>query len=360
MIIPNNFSRRWADTQVDLMLGLQQIHEKEKVVNGFFTNIVEERLKEVSNRKYALLCRSGSHAIGIALITYGLGYGDKVIVPSYSCPATLSSITIIGCEPVFCEINKYGMLDTEYLDSLSTSGAKAVLATGLYGDVHDHDGVKKFCDQYDMVYINDAAQSQFALYKGVDSLKLGDIVCMSFADNKPIPVLGTFGAVLTDNEDHYHRIKQLRKNGKISRLTPYVSTGFSSHPDEDKAVQILASWKHFDTWQDKKKEISSIYDAEFKGKIETRPIPKYSTWNAHKYVIMVTNKFISYKNLLKAGLETEQHYVDNFATLPWTPDTLKTYPMTDKFVQQSLTISNDPYMTDYEIDTVISTVIKYS
>jgi dTDP-4-amino-4,6-dideoxygalactose transaminase len=73
---------------------------------------------------------------------------------------------------------------------------------------------------------------------------------------------------------------------------------------------------------------------------------------------MVDDKFSTYKKLLEAGIETEQHYVDNFAKLPWTPDSEREYPMSDKFVLQSLTIPNNPYMTDSEVEQVIEAVVN--
>ena len=184
---------------------------------------------------------SGSHAISISLLANNIGWGNKVIIPNYSCPATLSSVHVIGCLPVFCEINKYGSLDISRLNQLADSGAKAVLATGLYGDIHDHAGVEEFCKKNNMVYINDAAQSQFALYNGTNSLSLGDLVCMSFADNKAVPIAGTYGAILTDDEILHDKIRILRKNGKPSRAEPYETAGFNSEPEEEKACLLYTS-----------------------------------------------------------------------------------------------------------------------
>ena len=358
MIKSYNLSRRWEDVKDDVLKGMAELHTNEQVVNGTFTKQVEDKLRQVSKRKYALLCRSGSHAITMSLVANNIGFGHRVIVPNYSCPATLSSVAVIGCVPVFCEIDQYGMMDPNELQALAESGAKAVLATGLYGDTHNHDTVKNFCEQNEMVYINDAAQSQFALYKGINSLELGDIVCMSFADNKSIPVAGTFGAVLTDDKILYEKVRVLRKNGKPTRLEDFETAGCSSHPDEDKAVQILASFKHYEKWQNRKVEIGKIYDEAFKGKVYVRPSPSYSTWNGHKYAIMVKDKFQSYKKLLEAGIETEQHYVDNFGKLLWTPNYDREYPMSDKFVDQSLTIPNNPHMTDAEVQQVIDAVVN--
>ena len=236
---------------------------------------------------------------------------------------------------------------------------KAVVATGLYGDMHDHDAIKKFCDANGLVYVNDAAQSQFALFNGLDSLQCGDTVATSFADNKPIPTIGTYGAILTDNDDVYHMTRALRKNGKATHDEPYLMAGYSSHPEEDKALQIHATIPHFKKWIERRVEIGSMYNNAFKGKIDVRTKPDYSTWNGHKYSIFVKDKLWSHAKLNDMGIQTERHYLDNFAKLDWTPKTDYNFAITDKFVKQSLTIPNNPHMTDNDVEHVIDCVLKH-
>ena len=357
MIKAQNTQRKWAQVKEFVIDGFDKIHQSEKVFNAQFTQQVEEKLKTASGRKYALTCASGSHAITMSLRANNINPGDSVIIPNYSCPATLSSVMVMGAIPVFCEVDKHGMMSVEHLPQCMNEKVKAVLATGLYGDVHDHQTIKDFCSKNNLTYINDAAQSQFAKYKGTESLSLGDVVCMSFADNKAIPTAGTYGAMLTDDAETYEKLRALRKNGKPTRLEEYSTAGYSSQPEEEKAVQILASWEHLDKWQKRRHEIADYYNTQFKDKIEVRPRPVYSEWNAHKYAIIVENKFEAYKTMLADGVETEQHYADNFAKLQWTPNTDHEFPMTDKFVKQSLTIPNNPFMTDSEVEEVSRKVV---
>jgi len=358
MIRTQNFKRRWNFICKDIIEGLSSLHDNEQVVNGYYVRKVEAMLIKESKRKFALLMNSGSHAITMAIKAHRLGHNDEVIIPNYSCPATLSSVVLAGVQPVFCEIDQFGMMDTSKLPDCLTENTKAILATGLYGDSHDHDGIKTFCDTNNLIYINDAAQSQFAEYKGTNSLELGDTVCMSFADNKIIPTAGTCGALLTDDQEFYEKIRTLRKNGKAGRLEKYASAGYSSHPEEDKAVQILASAKHFRSWIERRREIGAMYEEAFKGVIETRPSPEYSRWNGHKYAVFFDDKFKAHKDLLSLGVDTEQHYPDNFSNLDWIKSSLKDTTMTDKFVQRSLTIPNNPHMTDSEVNMVIEAVLS--
>ena len=359
MIYSQNHQKRFQAIRNDIHHGLDYIHSTEKVVNGFYVTEVEKQLKEMSGRKYALLVTSGSHAITIALQAHGLKHGDHVIVTNYSCPASLSSVMVGGYVPVFCEINEHGNMDPKQLPDLMSPKVKGLVATGLYGDMHDHEAIKKFCDDNNIVYVNDAAQSQFALCNGVDSLACGDTVATSFADNKPIPTIGTYGAILTNDDAVYDMVRALRKNGKATHDEPYMMAGYSSHPEEDKALQIYATIPHFRKWIARRVEIGSMYDEAFKGKIEVRSKPAYSTWNGHKYSIFVEDKLWSHGKLNKMGVQTERHYLDNFATLDWTPDTGKSFTITDRFVKQSLTIPNNPHMTDEDVNFVIDCVLSH-
>lgn len=359
MIFSQNHNKRFQAIRQDIHSGLDSIHSNEKVVNGYYVTAVEKQLRELSKRKYALLVTSGSHAITIALQANGLKQGDSVIVTNYSCPASLSSVMVGGYVPVFCEINEHGNMDPTQLSRLMSPAVKGLVATGLYGDMHDHNAIKKFCDENNIVYINDAAQSQFALCNGVDSLECGDTVATSFADNKPIPTIGTYGAILTDNDDVYDIVRALRKNGKATHDEPYRMAGYSSHPEEDKALQIHATMPHFRKWIARRVEIGAMYDEAFKGKIEVRKKPDYSTWNGHKYSLFVEDKLWSHAKLNQMGVQTERHYLDNFASLTWTPHTNNKFPMTDRFVKQSLTIPNNPHMTDDDVHFVIDSVLNH-
>jgi len=359
MIELENLARRFKDVKKYYYKSLEKISKNENVVNADYVAQAEEKLKQLSGRKYAALVRSGSHAITMSLQSY-VTQGAEVIVPNYSCPATLSSVVVAGYLPRFVDVNKHGSIDASKIQSHITKKTKAILATGLYGYVHDHDRVKDICDKNNLIYINDAAQSQFAFHNGKNSLSLGDVVCMSFAENKPLPTLGTFGAVLTDSEYHYQKVKVLRKNGKPSRMAEYSTAGHSSHPEEDRAAQLLAAMHNFDKWQKRRREVAQQYDKAFTGVgISTLMKPTYSTYNTHKYVIFVNDKFETHKKLLSAGVKTAQHYVDNFAKLPWTPTTSEDFPVTDKFIQQALSLPINAHMTDREVRKVISTVVKF-
>lgn len=359
MIYCHNLYRRFEEVKQDYYESLENISKNEKTVNGYYVSKLEEKLKVYSKRNHVLLVRSGTQALTLALLANGVKAGDEVIVTNYSCHASLSCVTVLDAIPVFCEVDKHGSMDPQYLDGLITDKTTALIATGLYGCVHKHNEINDFCRKHNITYINDAAQSYFATYNGQDSLELGDIACISFAENKPLPSLGTFGAVFTDDQAMYEKLRYMRKNGKAARHEPFLGTGVSGHPEEDKAAQILASTKHVDRWQKRRFEIVEYYDKEFASAgIPKRERYSHGAWNAHKYVIFPSDKIAMHDRLYADGIDSEEHYTENFSDLPWLNKPKVHMPWSDFFVKQSLTIPLNPHLTDIEVEKVVSAVIK--
>ena len=66
MINAHQHYKKWELVKDYIIKNFEELHWNNKVVNGRYTAQVEEKLKIVSKRKFALLCRSGSHAISIS------------------------------------------------------------------------------------------------------------------------------------------------------------------------------------------------------------------------------------------------------------------------------------------------------
>jgi len=359
MIKCHNFARRFKEIKHEYYDSLESIHNNECVVDGYYTTVVEKKIQHLTGKKHALLLRSGAQSLRWALLANGIKAGDEVIISNYSCPASLACVTLIGAIPTLCEIDQYGQMDTSYLYDLLSHKTKAVIATGLYGDCHDHENIQNFCVKNNLLYINDCAQSYFSQFNGIECATLGDVVCMSFADNKQIPIAGTHGALATDSDDVYYTVLNARRSGKAFRKTPIIGLGETGRPDEDKAAQILISWNHSAKWQLRRQQIGKYYQEYFTTKnIPYRGSPNYSTWNTHKFAIMCDNKFVMQSKLLAHNIESEAHYPDNFTLVSYLNKPYKKMHWTDHFCQKALSIPINAHMTDSEVELVAQTVKK--
>lgn len=354
MIKFHNLDRRYAEVKNTYHYFLDKIISSDKVFDGPYVSEVEHWLQKYSNRKHALLVTSGTQALSLSLLAAGIGPGDGVIITGYSCMASLTPVTMLGADPILCEIDDCGQMDITSVDI--PKHAKALIATGLYGDVHNHDLIESFCKKHNLIYINDAAQSYFSKYKHRNSVELGDIVCLSFAENKPLPSFGTHGAILTNNTRLYTDLLYMRKHGKPYRTSAWTSKGINAHPHENVAAQILTSTMFYLKWQDRRKQINDYYDSEFKDTVPLRPVSLHTSSNYHKYSIMVPDKFKFYKILYAEGVDSECHYPDAFCNLPWIVSDF--HPMCDMYAKKSLTIPSNPHMTDSEVEAVVTKVKK--
>ena len=348
MIRCENLNRRYAQVKDKYHTLIEDVMERGKVFNGHYTSVAEHKLQLLTGRKHAVLTSSCSVSLLISMYAADIGAGDEVIITAYSCPASETFVHLVGATAVFVDVDETGNMISDDIEPAITERTRAIVATGLYGDMHDHATIQALCTKYDLLYINDAAQSMFSHQHGVTSLSTGDVVCMSFAENKPLPSLATGGAVLTDDTEFYYKFLHLRNHGKPGRRLPYTHFGVRGVPDEDLAVQLLCTMDCFDAWQQRKLEIADYYDLEF-GAMNIVTRPHCPEWNAHKYAIMFDNKFKAQAQLAKLGVETEPHYPD---ILPQQGH----WPGAEYFVKSSLSIPVNAHMTDDEVEQVVDTV----
>ena len=348
MIRCENLNRRYAQVKDKYHTLIEDVMERGKVFNGHYTSVAEHRLQLLTGRKHAVLTSSCSVSLLISMYAAGIGAGDEVIVTAYSCPASETFVHLVGATAVFIDVDLTGNMISDDIEPAITDRTRAIVATGLYGDMHDHASIQALCSKYNLLYVNDAAQSMFSHQHGVTSLSTGDVVCMSFAENKPLPSLATGGAVLTDNTEFYYKFLHLRNHGKPGRRLPYTHFGVRGVPDEDLAVQLLCTMDCFDEWQKRRFEIAAYYDKEFADRFV--PLRRHTKeWNAHKYAIMFEDKFEAQAQLAKLGIESEPHYPN---ILPQSGN----YPGAQRFVKQSLSIPINAHMTDAEVEQVVDTV----
>tara|TARA_B100000902_G_scaffold399050_1_gene468144 strand:+ start:4383 stop:5483 length:1101 start_codon:yes stop_codon:yes gene_type:complete len=348
MIRCENLNRRYAQVKDKYHTLIEDVMERGKVFNGHYTSVAEHRLQLLTGRKHAVLTSSCSVSLLISMYAAGIGAGDEVIITAYSCPASETFVHLVGATAVFIDVDLTGNMISDDIEPAITDRTRAIVATGLYGDMHDHASIQALCSKYNLLYVNDAAQSMFSHQHGVTSLSTGDVVCMSFAENKPLPSLATGGAVLTDNTEFYYKFLHLRNHGKPGRRLPYTHFGVRGVPDEDLAVQLLCTMDCFDEWQKRRFEIAAYYDKEFADRFV--PLRRHTKeWNAHKYAIMFEDKFEAQAQLAKLGIESEPHYPN---ILPQSGS----YPGAQRFVKQSLSIPINAHMTDAEAEQVVDTV----
>lgn len=184
----------------------------------------EKLISQYLDRKYALTFNSGTSALHAALIAYGIGPGDEVIVPSFSFIATANAPLFVGARPVFADIEeeRYG-LDPEDVKKKITKKTKVIIPVHYGGCPCRIGELKAIAKENNLLLIEDAAESFGAREDGKLVGTFGDSAMFSLCQTK-VFTTGEGGFMATDSRDIYEKLKLTRSHGR-AETADYFSSG---------------------------------------------------------------------------------------------------------------------------------------
>ncbi len=180
---------------------------------GNFVKRFEDGFASYCGTKYGIACSSGTTALHLALMGYGIGNGDEVIVPVFTFAATANAVIHAGAKPVFVDIERDSWtIDPKKLEEKITKRTKAVMPVHIYGHPADMDEINKIANDYNLKVIEDACPSHGSEYNGRRTGSLGDAGCFSFHASKIITT-GEGGMITTDDAEFTERAALIRDQG---------------------------------------------------------------------------------------------------------------------------------------------------
>ena len=243
---------------------------------GANINEVEKIACEKVGCKYAVALSSGTAALHLAIKLAGVKPGDKVFCSDLTFAATVNPIMYEHGIPVF--------IDTEYdtwnMDPKALEKAfklypevKIVVVAHLYGTPAKIDEIKKVCNKYNAIIIEDAAESLGATYKGKQTGTFGNYNCVSFNGNKIITG-SAGGMLLTDDLDAANKVRkwstQSRENAPWYQ---HEEIGFNYRMSNVIAGVVRGQFPHLEEHIAQKKAIYERYKEGLKGlPIEMNPM----------------------------------------------------------------------------------------
>ena len=179
---------------------------------------LEAAISKKFGNQYTHLVSSGTTALTTVLSALGIGYGDEVIMPTFTFVASFESIISVGALPVLVDVDDTLTLNPDAVRKAITPKTKCVMPVHMCGAQADMDALQQICKEHNLVLLEDACQSFGATYKGKYLGTIGDAGCYSF-DFVKIVTCGEGGAIVTNREDVYIN-----------------SDGFSDHGHDHKGV----------------------------------------------------------------------------------------------------------------------------
>jgi dTDP-4-amino-4,6-dideoxygalactose transaminase len=220
---------------------------------------LESELAAFCGARHAITCSSGTDALRLVLMAWGIGPGDAVICPTFTFCATAEVPALCGATPVLADVDA----ETFNLDPASVERAiatakkrglkpRAIIPVDLFGQPADHDAIAAIAAAHDLFILDDAAQSFGASYKGrqlgavLPGAKPGTVAAAtSFFPAKPLGCYGDGGAVFTDDDDLAARIRSIRVHGEGVDKYDAARIGLAARLDTIQAAILLEKLKIF-------------------------------------------------------------------------------------------------------------------
>jgi UDP-4-amino-4,6-dideoxy-N-acetyl-beta-L-altrosamine transaminase len=352
------------------------------LTQGPTVDAFEEALAAYCGARYAVACTSGTSALHLAYQAAGLKAGDLVMTSPNTFAATGNAALFLGAKPLFADIDPAtfnlspSRVEETLLDLRSErSDLKAIVPVHYAGTPCDMESIAKIAERHRLLVIEDGCHALGASYAGekVGGLS-SDMTVFSFHPVKTITT-GEGGAIVTNHEEYYKRLKRLRSHG-IERTHfgeashgPWYheiqELGYNYRMTDLQAALGLSQLKKIDRFVARKREIVALYHAAFKGNpYFDLPVEVAGASSAyHLYPIRLKDSFKSqrkeiFSRLREEGLGVQVHYLPVY----WHPIYQKLgyrkglCPVAEDFYQREITLPLFPSMSQEEVTYVIETV----
>ena len=163
---------------------------------------------EVAHRAgvgHAVATNCGTAALHLALLSWRVGAGEVVIVPTLTFAATANAVVYTGATPYFVDCDPAtGNLDPGLLDeavrALRAAGrpVRAAMPVDLLGKCANYEQIEKVAEQHCLPLLCDAAESLGAAHAGRPAGSFGQASALSFNGNKVLTTSG--GGMLLTND----------------------------------------------------------------------------------------------------------------------------------------------------------------
>lgn len=327
-------------------------------LKGEATRRFEAHYAEYIGTRHCIGCGNGLDALTLILRGYmelgAMETGDEVIVPANTYIASILAITACGLKPVLVEPRLDTLqIDDARIENAITARTRAIMIVHLYGRCAYTELIGSICQKYHLKLIEDNAQAHGCFWGNQRTGSLGDAAGHSFYPGKNLGALGDAGAVTTNDDELAEAIRALGNYGSHQKYV-HDYEGCNSRIDELQAAMLDVKLGYLDEDNRHRKEIASIYINKVENPLIYIPTSgSDSVW--HIFPVLCERRDELRQFLSQHGVETLIHY-------PIPPHRQKCYPgwnslsfpITEKFHAQELSIPCHQAMTKEEAEQIVS------
>jgi UDP-4-amino-4,6-dideoxy-N-acetyl-beta-L-altrosamine transaminase len=368
--------------------------ESRMITQGPLVDEFERALAAYTGARYAVCCSSGTAALHLASLAAGLIGSDSVVTTPNTFIATANSAVYVGATPLFADIDpETHNIDTALVAKLvkATPGVRALVPVHFAGLSSDMEALAEIAREHGLTVIEDACHALGGALRGPDGAwsKVGsctwsDMTVFSFHAVKSITT-GEGGAVTTNDEGLYKRLKLMRNHGMTKEPAP-PETGVAADPwppwyyemhepgfnyrlTDIQCALGLSQLAKLDRFIERRAELAALYTKLFTRYpyIQT-PVHIDGVRSAHHlYPVEIdfdglgVDKRFFFESMTAAGIQPQVHYIPVHLQ-PYYRERfgLKEgdFPNAESFYAREVSLPIYPLLKDAEVAMVVETVVK--
>ncbi|MEZ4666404.1 MAG: DegT/DnrJ/EryC1/StrS family aminotransferase [Anaerolineae bacterium] len=321
----------------------------------------EAELAAYHGVKHAIGVANGTDAIELALRAGGIGSGDEVITVSHTAVPTVCAIDETGATPVLVDIDsKNYTMDPSAARAAITPHTRAIVPVHLYGHPAAMKDLIDICDTLGLLLVEDCAQAHGAKVDGKPVGTFGHLAAFSFYPTKNLGAYGDGGAILTNDDQLYARIKRLRNYGQTKRYAN-LERGVNSRLDEIQAAILRVKLKYLDEHIGIRRQLAALYNTNLSGPV----LPEGSSDVMHAYHLYVMRH--PQRDQIMAALA--EHDIGTLIHYPIAVHQQEAYtdlgygvgslPVTEKVVKEILSLPLYVGLTVDQVSTISTAVNEF-
>ena len=348
---------------------IKSVLDHGKYINGPELNELEKKLADYTGVKYAAGCASGTDALLMPLLAYGIKPGDAIFTTPFTFIATAEVIQLLGATTVFVDVEPDTFnidakkLEYEIIRVKKKGGLipKGIIPVDIFGQTADYDEINAIAKKHDLFVIEDAAQSFGASYKGRRACSLADVGATSFFPAKPLGCYGDGGMIFTNDKAMYDKLVSIRVHGQGTDKYDNVRIGINGRIDTMQCAVLLAKMEIFDEEISLRQEAAKRYSDGLKDSVTVPFVKKdnISAWAQYSIMHPERDRIISKLNEQKIPTAVYYpkplHLQTAFLHLGHKAGD---FPVSEEISNKIFSLPMHPYLKKEDQDRIIETIRK--
>ncbi|WP_062211060.1 DegT/DnrJ/EryC1/StrS aminotransferase family protein [Aureimonas sp. AU12] len=354
-------------SRVEARLG--RIMDQGSFIMGPDVAELEAGLSAFGGMSETITCGSGTDALLMPLMAWGVGAGDAVFCPSFTFAATAEVVGLAGATPVFVEVlpGTFNIDPAHLRRTVAETIAqgrftpRAIIAVDLFGQIADYPAIRAVADEFGLKIISDAAQGFGSTLGGKMAGEWADVVATSFYPAKPLGCYGDGGAIQTNDSELAAILRSIRIHGMGSDKYDNVRLGLTARLDTFQAAVLVEKLAIFPEEIEARMRVARRYGERLAGTVAPQTIADdvVSTWAQYTIRVSGGRRDAFMAQMKERGVPTVIYYGKGLhqqtAYRHW-PVGGNGLPVTDQLCTEVVSLPMHAYLDETTQDRIIAAV----